>query len=255
MTVATPRSPVSSGRIRAPGPSAGLGIMVELAVGFFLVGCASLAGLVFVHRPWPNRLDVVGYLLLPANLSSSWAQHFASLGSMSVLISGVLVVFLVGIWRDRVRAIACAIAPVIAVLVVQEIAKPLVDRPNALSGGLSYPSGTVTAVAALATAVTLVMPLRVRFPVAVLGLLSTVGTAAAVVVLRWHYPTDALGGVAVGSGSVLVIDALARFPKTMAGLRRSRHRSREHLAHSSAVPEQRVAAGAPAAQEARCDEG
>jgi hypothetical protein len=82
---------------------------------------------------------------------------------------------------------------VIAVLIVQEIAKPLVDRHSVLTGGLSYPSGTVAAVAALATALTLVMPAQARFPVALLGLLAIGGTGAAVIVLRWHYPTDALG--------------------------------------------------------------
>jgi membrane-associated phospholipid phosphatase len=177
-----------------------------------LLGLAALAGLAFIHRPWSNRLDVWGDHLLPANLSSRWAHDFAILGSMKVLIAGVLLVFLVGVLRDPVRAIACAIAPVMAVLIVQEIAKPLVDRHNVLSAGLSYPSGTVTAVAALATALTLVMPAKTRFPVAMFSLLAVVGTCAAVVVLRWHYPTDALGGVAVGVGMVLVVDAVLRIP-------------------------------------------
>jgi membrane-associated phospholipid phosphatase len=33
-----------------------------------------------------------------------------------------------------------------------------------------------------------------------------------VVVLRWHYPTDALGGIAVGAGAVLLIDSLVHLP-------------------------------------------
>ena len=184
--------------------------MAELGAGAVLLAGAAVAGLVFVRRPWPNRLDVWGYRALPANLTAPWAHAFVGLGSISALLGGVLVVFLIGILRDRVRAVACAMAPVLAVLIVQDIAKPLVDRHSELSGGLSYPSGTVAAVAALATAFTLVMPARTRLPVAMLGCLAMVGTSAAVVVLRWHYPTDALGGAAVGVGSVLAVDAVVR---------------------------------------------
>ena len=182
----------------------------ELAAGAILLAGAAVAGLVFVRRPWPNRLDAWGYRVLPANPEASWAHAFVGLGSVSALLGGVLVVFLIGVLRDWVRAVACATAPVLAVLIVQDIAKPLVDRHSVLSGGLSYPSGTVAAVAALATAFTLVMPARARLPAAMLGLVAIVGTSAAVVVLRWHYPTDALGGAAVGVGSVLVLDALMR---------------------------------------------
>jgi membrane-associated phospholipid phosphatase len=199
-------------------PDAAMAVTAELVAGAILLAAAALAGLVFVRRPWPNRLDAWGYRVLPANLTAGWAHAFVGLGSMSGLLGGVLVVFLIGILRDRVRAVACASAPVLAVLIVQDIAKPLVDRHGVLSGGLSYPSGTVAAVAALATAITLVMPARTRLPLAVLGCLAIVGTSAAVVVLRWHYPTDALGGAAVGVGSVLVIDALTRGARVVIGL-------------------------------------
>jgi len=205
------------GRSRGARASAGMAILTELGVGVLLLGIAAFAGFVFVHRPWPNRLDAWGYRLLPADLSSHWAQGFVTLGSMTVLIAGVLLVFFIGVLRDWVRAIACTTAPVVAVLIVQEIAKPLVDRQSVVTGALSYPSGTVAAVAALATALTLVVPVKAHFPVAVLGLIATAGTAAAVIVLRWHYPTDALGGVAVGVGSVLVIDGLLQVPRIIAG--------------------------------------
>jgi membrane-associated phospholipid phosphatase len=199
---------------------------VELVTGAILLTGAAFAGLFFVRRPWPNRLDTWGYRVLPADPTAPWAHAFVGLGSMSALLGGVLIVFLIGILRDRVRAVACAVAPVLAVLIVQDIAKPLVDRHSALSAGLSYPSGTVAAVAALATAFTLVMPARTRLAVALLGCLAIVGTSGAVVVLRWHYPTDALGGAAVGVGSVLMIDALMRGARVLAARRARRHGSR-----------------------------
>jgi membrane-associated phospholipid phosphatase len=195
---------------RGPGRVTPLEMLIEFGAGFLLLAAATLAGLVFVRHPWPNRLDRFGYNLLPANIYSPVAHDLASLGSTTALILGVIAVFLIGVRRDWVRAVACATAPVIAVLIVQEIAKPLVDRH--IGGGLSYPSGTVAAVAAVATALTLVMPRKLRLPVAVLGLLAVLGAGAGVIVLRWHYPTDALGGIGVGMGSVLLIDALLHVP-------------------------------------------
>jgi membrane-associated phospholipid phosphatase len=222
-------APRSNGRtrprqpMRGPGRVTPAGMVIEFAAGFLLLALATLAGIAFVHRPWPNHLDALGDRLLPADLSSHWASAFTSLGSMTALIGGVIVVFLVGLRRDWVRAIACAAAPVLAVLIVQVIAKPLVDRH--IGGGLSYPSGTVAAVAALMTALTLVMPASIRLPVAALGAVAIVGTGAAVIVLRWHYPTDALGGIGVGMGSVLLIDALAHAPWVLAGGWRRRMQS------------------------------
>jgi membrane-associated phospholipid phosphatase len=212
------RSSMASGRERKGARLT----WAELAAGATLLAGAAVAGLVVVRRPWPNRFDAWGYRVLPADPGATWAHAFVGLGSVSALLGGVLVVFLVGVLRDWVRAVACAIAPVLAVLIVQDIAKPLVDRHSVLSGGLSYPSGTVAAVAALATAFTLVMPARMRLPAAVLGFVAIVGTSAAVVVLRWHYPTDALGGAAVGVGSVLALDALMRGARTLIRLRSRR---------------------------------
>jgi membrane-associated phospholipid phosphatase len=213
---AAPSIAASRGRVRNVRASVRMAILIELGMGGLLLGIAALAGFVFVHRPWPNRLDTLGDRLFPADPSSQWAHGFVTLGSLTVLIAGVVLVFFIGIRRDWVRAIACTTAPLIAVLVVQDIAKPLVDRQSVVTGALSYPSGTVAAVAALATALILVVPAKARFPLTILGLIATVGTGAAVIVLRWHYPTDALGGLAVGVGSVLVIDGLLQVPRIIA---------------------------------------
>ncbi len=203
-------------RRQGPGRAALAGTTVQLLAGAALLGLAAVAGLAFVHRPWPNRLDVWGDAALPADSGAKWAQDLVHLGSLTVLIVGVVVVFAVGIWRDWVRALACAAAPLAAVLVVQDVAKPLVGRHLGLGGPTSYPSGTVAAVAALAVAATLVVPAILRPLLAAVGALSVVGVAAAVVVLRWHYPTDTLGAMAVGAGAVLLVDAIAHLPWALA---------------------------------------
>ena len=163
-----------------------------MLLGCFLLGAATLAGLVFVHRPWPNRVDAIGLRLLPADLSSRWAADVAHLGSLTVLIAGSAVLCVVAaISRNRMRALSCLIAPIAAVLIVQSVAKPLVGRHFEGTSALSYPSGTVAAVAALAAAAFLVVPRFAKPLVAVAGGAVVVAVCAAVVVLRWHYPTDA----------------------------------------------------------------
>jgi membrane-associated phospholipid phosphatase len=182
---------------------------METLLGCFLLGAATLAGLVFVHRPWPNRVDTVGFQFLSAQLSSKWAADLTHLGSLPVLIGGAAVLSVVAaLSRNWMRALSCLIAPIAAVLIVQTVAKPLVGRHLEGTSALSYPSGTVTAVTALATAAFLVVPRFAKPLVAVAGGAIVVAVCAAVVVLRWHYPTDALGGVCVGAGAVFAVDGL-----------------------------------------------
>lgn len=212
---------LSRGAKRGPATATPLGTAIELTVGITALALSALAGLAFIHRPWPNRLDGWGYHALPADLGARWAKDFATLGSLTALIVGVIAVFLIAVLRDWVRAVACATAPIIAVLIVQHLAKPLVDRHIGLAGASSYPSGTVTAVAALATALTLAMPRVTRPFVALVGVATTVMVGAAVIVLRWHYPTDALGGIGVGVGAVLIVDAVFHAPWAIAAAFRS----------------------------------
>jgi membrane-associated phospholipid phosphatase len=187
------------------------------------LAAAAVAGLAFVHRPWPNRLDVLGYRLFPEDSSSRWGHDVVHLGSLRALLIGVAVVFVIGLTRDWVRAFACAAAPIVAVLVVQDLAKPLVGRHLGLGGPSSFPSGTVAAVASLATALVLVVPAVIRPVLALAGAAVVAAACAGVVILRWHYPTDALGGVLVGTGAVLTVDALFHLPWAVAnGIRPGR---------------------------------
>ncbi len=217
-------SRLANGRPRGPRAASPVGTVAELTVGAGLLGLSALAGLVFVHRPWPNRLDVWGYQALPLDSGSRLAHDLVTLGSLTALVVGVAVVFAIGVLRDWVRAVACAAAPLVAVVVVQDLAKPLVGRHIGITGANSYPSGTVAAVAALAMAFTLVMPRLLRPLVALAGAVATVGVSAAVIVLRWHYPTDALGGIGVGMGSVLMLDGLLHIPWAVAALFRPARR-------------------------------
>jgi membrane-associated phospholipid phosphatase len=193
--------------------------VTELLVAALLLGAATLAGLVFVRRPWPSRLDAVGFWVLPADPTAKWATDVAEFGSLTVLVAGVAILCAVAaISRNWVRALSCLIAPIAAALIVQNVAKPFVGRH--LEGALSYPSGTVTVVAALAAAAFLVVPRFARPFAAVAGGVVVAAVCAAVVVLRWHFPTDALGGVCVGAGAVFAVDGFLLWIRNRDSVRR-----------------------------------
>jgi membrane-associated phospholipid phosphatase len=179
-------------------------------LGVALLGAAALAGLLLAKRPGPNRVDAAGYFYVSSDPGSHVANELVKVGSLPVLVAGVALIFVVMVFRDWVRAFACAAAPIVAVEVVEHIAKPMVGRE--IAGSFTYPSGTVAAVAALATAVFLVSPRLLRPLSAVAGAVVVAAVGAAVLVLRWHYPTDVIGGVWVGSGAVFFIDAFAHLP-------------------------------------------
>jgi len=195
---------------RGPAAVSRFWTSIELMLGIALLGAAALAGLLLAKRPAPNRVDAAGYFYVPSDPSSHLANELVKIGSLPVLLAGVAVIFVVTIFRDWVRAFACAAAPIVAVEVVEHIAKPMVGRE--IGGSFTYPSGTVAVAAALAAAVFLVSPRLLRPLSALAGTLAVAGVCVAVLVLRWHYPTDVLGGVWVGSGAVLFIDALAHVP-------------------------------------------
>ena len=120
MSVERPRS--------GPAAASGLWTAVELLLGTGLLAAAALAGLLLAKRPGPNRVDAAGYFYVPSDPGSHLANELVKLGSLPVLVAGVIVIFLVAVFRDWVRAFACAAAPVIAVEVVEHIAKPMVGR-------------------------------------------------------------------------------------------------------------------------------
>jgi len=204
--MASPRRPR-----KGPAGASRVWTAIEFMLGVALLGAAALAGLLLAKRPGPNRADAAGYFYVPSDPGSHLPNELVKIGSLPVLLAGVAVIFFVAIFRDWVRAFACAAAPIVAVEVVEHIAKPMVGREIG-AGSFTYPSGTVAAVAALAAAVFLVSPRLLRPLSALVGALVVTGVGAAVLVLRWHYPTDVLGGVWVGSGAVFFIDAFAHLP-------------------------------------------
>ncbi len=127
----------------------------------------------------------------------------------SVALAGLCMVF-----RVHRAALLSLSGPVSAAALTQWVLKPLIDRR--LGGGFAFPSGHATGACAVAAVLVLLLlpgaALRRRLPGFVRILLWYVaavfsaGVGLGVVVLRYHYATDVVGGVAV---AVVVIGVLA----------------------------------------------
>ncbi len=138
-----------------------------------------------------------------------------------------VVVVALAVWAIARRSwpalIACATVPG-AVLLVEAILKPIVDRRYALDSTLYYPSGTAAGVAAWTTltwllAVPVVRRTGLRIALAAALAALTALTAVSVVAMDKHLPLDAVGGVATGMAVVLacatIIDLVTHaHPKT-----------------------------------------
>ena len=180
----------------------------QAIAGLILVGWTLVAGIVVHGHPGPNGLDRWGFSALGPSLHSSLLIRITDLGGFAVVAGGSVLAALVVVGRDRWRAVACLFGPALATALVEWLIKPLVGRRYLEV--LTFPSGTVTTVAALATAWVLAVPGWLRVAVAAAGSVVVVAVIVAVVALRWHYPSDALAGAVFGVGAVLSVDGILR---------------------------------------------
>ncbi len=192
-------------RVRRPGT-------IETAVGAVLVGAALVGAVVFRVHPAPNALDNWVFNVVDPSLRSHALTVITELHWPAGLVAATLLAGLVALPQDRRRAAACVVGPAAVVVGVELVLKPLVGRH--FGGVDSYPSGNVADMTAVAMAWTLAVPRRIRPVVALVGGALAVAMSVAVIGLRWHYPTDAFGGILFGAGVVLLLDGLVHIPAT-----------------------------------------
>ncbi|HEY4928950.1 MAG TPA: phosphatase PAP2 family protein [Acidimicrobiales bacterium] len=174
--------------------------------GGALVVVVVVVALIFRWHPGPNFLDNWGFSWIHSAFGNSFFQHMTDLRSWAFILAGSILAALVVYARDRLRALACLIAPTLAILLVELLLKPVIGRRYAQV--LSFPSGTTTIVASVVTAWALAVPRRIRPAVVIVGTFVIGLECISVIALRWHFPTDSLGGVIVGVGTVLMVDGL-----------------------------------------------
>jgi len=137
------------------------------------------------------------------------------IGHVPAIGFAVIIVVTIGLalaaWhrRDGWGLLLCVLGPGIAYVLTESVGKPLVARHRGVS--LSFPSGHATVTASVAALFLLLVhrwfgwrSTIVLVPVAC-ALPLTV--CLAVLQLGYHYPTDLVGGVGVGFGTVLAVAA------------------------------------------------
>jgi undecaprenyl-diphosphatase len=190
---------------------------VALTAAVCGVVVAVVLGIHYAGRSSAGRLDTAlthGMRALVGNPTplGKWAVTAPTvptrvLGALSnpVLIYAVIVAVLAfALWRRLWETAALAVlGPGVCVLLV-EILKPLFGRLH--SGYLSYPSGHMASSAAALTVAALVIR---RLPAWIAWALVMLGTAAGLVAMNYHYPTDTIGGFCLALGVVLPLAVLA----------------------------------------------
>jgi membrane-associated phospholipid phosphatase len=200
--------------------------------------CAALATAVYlaaVHVALAQRVDLhvlEGLMARQTPERATLANDLVTLFNPTpfAIATGVLVVGAVA--AGRVRAGLAAGGAVLAANVTTQVLKPLlaVQRPYPADHYISaaaWPSGHTTAVVSLLLALVIVLPSRLRPPVAVLGGGVAALALASMVLLGFHYPSDVLGGVLVATGwsaVALAVSGSGRAPT--AARRRPLQRSR-----------------------------
>jgi membrane-associated phospholipid phosphatase len=176
-------------------------VLTAVVVGFALLTTGDTGARGF-ERP---IIDELRYSSVPTAL---WRFGLA-LGAPWFFAAVVLALALwASVRRSWPALVACATVPG-AVILVEQILKPIVDRRYYhFDSTLYYPSGTAAGVAAWTTlAWLLAVPmirrpaLRLALAIALFGL--TALTAMSVVAMDKHLPLDAVGGAACGMAVVL----------------------------------------------------
>jgi membrane-associated phospholipid phosphatase len=133
------------------------------------------------------------------------AAALVNLGDLVALLVLLGVACAIGLRYGRRREVAASIVVVCGANLTTQLLKTTLEhaRHKAFEHGIelpwpnSFPSGHTTAAASIAVALLLVTPAAHRRAAALAGgaLVAIVGLS--VIVLRWHYPSDVLGGLLV----------------------------------------------------------
>jgi membrane-associated phospholipid phosphatase len=195
-----------------------------------LLACAAcaagLVALMFVayYDAGAQRLDATalyGFTTLDTGLIHSAVWGFVLVGGVFPLALGLLgLYYLAGRWGRRREAIAATVV-IIAANVTTEILKVALAHPRIqpiLSphqvNAASFPSGHATSAMSMAIAALLVVPPRWRALTATAGGALVFGVTFSVLVLRWHFPSDVLGGLLVATGYGFAAVAALRYLET-----------------------------------------
>jgi len=165
-------------------------------------------------RRWWSRLRQLRVAVLWLRVGVRPLVSYGLPAAAVVLALGLAVLA----WRrsDPRSAALCLVGPALAVVLTDTVLKPLVDRHS--GAALAYPSGHATGAAAVATVVLFLLHRwggwRITLRLAPLALALPVAMGIALVRLAFHYPTDVVGGTAMGAATVVVVAVLLDAQRT-----------------------------------------
>lgn len=190
---------------RTPGPSACVPISTLSVTAVTCLCAFTLLALAVAHgnNPYGFEDPVFRWLGAPS-VTSTWANLSEFLAIPAIGVALVISVSLGIARRGLLRVVVYTAIAAVAFLISEHIAKPLVQR--SYYEELTFPSGSVTAVSAMALAMWLALyPLigkAARMIAFVIGGAWTLSVALAVVGALWHTPVDVLGSMLLSIGFV-----------------------------------------------------
>src|SRR5690606_26638703 len=127
----------------------------------------------------------------------SYDPPLLALVTVPNLLVTIVVIAGLALLRRRWPAAIAAVAIIgVSSVLAQALKHDLLDRPALLSiGENTFPSGHMTAFAAVAFALLLVVPARIRPVVAVVGALGLSVVGALLLRFGWHRPSDVFGAI------------------------------------------------------------
>ncbi|MBB4682847.1 phosphatase PAP2 family protein [Amycolatopsis jiangsuensis] len=202
-TVPVPASPASGGVPRhalAPPRTWRSAVLAAAAAGF--AAAFALAYVLFVRTASGQQAEdgVVHSAQSAGRSTVDWAQPLRQVDLVVVLGGTGLVVLLLALVRRRfalgVTALVLLLAPLAAaqLLKLYVLVRPDVTDGSGAPGHNSFPSGHVSAAAAVLFALAVVLPARLRTWVLAAGVPCVAWVAAATVALGWHRLSDTVGG-------------------------------------------------------------
>jgi membrane-associated phospholipid phosphatase len=184
-------------------------------------GCGVFGALVWVaafhvdRAQWADAAALHGFTRLAHTRVGTFAEGFASLADpLPFAVLGGLIVLLALRFRGPRVAAVIPLILLTANLATQFLkpalaaARPYLEAADHVDSA-AWPSGHSTAAMSLALCAVLAAPAGYRAAAAIAGAVYAMGVAYSVVLLSWHFPSDALGGFAVaGATTCLGVAAL-----------------------------------------------
>jgi membrane-associated phospholipid phosphatase len=194
------------------------GVLAVLAAALFGISLIAIAG----HRG-PNRLDRWGDRLARHRFDPAGAHAVVQLGSPLVVGSMLVLLSLIGFHTPlRARALVVTAGGALTCVLTDHMLQRVVPRYGAFGYVDAYPSGHVTGVTVVGLCALALVALQrpTRWALALALLVAVVGTGLmtwAVVSLRAHYFTDAIGAVLVSVAGVAAAATVAAAVTANAG--------------------------------------